>query len=401
MAPWRRTFYASWLAQLFSIIGFAAVIPFLPLYVRELGVEGEAAVARWSGLIHGSTGLSMTLFAPIWGILADRYGRKPMVLRSMFAAVIVLGLMGYARGPVDLLILRLMQGAFTGTITASVALVASVTPPKRTGFTLGMMSAAMFGGVSIGPLLGGAIVDRAGYRPTFLVAAALLLLGGLLVLRFAREEFAPVSHAEREHRNSFAAILAVTGFMATVFVMFQVNFANSMLAPVFPLFVEKLRGTSVEVATITGAIIGVTGVAATVSAALLGHFGDRLGHKRLLVAATLVAGLLTLPQAFAHSVRQLFILRMLFGFAVGIIWPSINAIVRYITSHHHLGKAYGLTSSAACLGLGLGPMAGGYVAASTGLSTPFLLAGVLLILASALVLWRVRLENNDSDEPKP
>jgi DHA1 family multidrug resistance protein-like MFS transporter len=386
-------------AQLFSIIGFAAVIPFLPLYVRELGVEGEAAVARWSGIIHGATGFAMTVFAPIWGILADRYGRKLMVLRSMFAAVIVLVLMGYARGPVDLLILRLMQGAFTGTITASVALVASVTPPKRAGYTLGMMSAAMFGGVSIGPLLGGAIVDRAGYRPTFLVAAALLLLGGLLVLRFAREGFAPAAHAESKHRNSFAAILAVTGFMAAVFVMFQVNFANSMLAPVFPLFVEKLRGTSVEVATITGAIIGVTGVAATVSAALLGHFGDRLGHKRLLVAATLVAGLVTLPQAFAHSVRQLFILRMLFGFAVGIIWPSINAIVRYITSHHHLGKAFGLTSSAACLGLGLGPMAGGYIAASTGLTTPFVLAGVLLILTSALILWRVRVENNDSDEP--
>ena len=398
MAPWRRTFYASWVAQVCSIIGFSAVIPFLPLYVRELGVEGEAAVARWSGLIHGATGLSMTLFAPIWGILADRYGRKLMVLRSMFAAVIVLALMGYARGPVDLLILRLMQGAFTGTITASVALVASITPPKRTGFTLGMMSAAVFGGFSIGPFLGGAIVDRLGYRPTFLAAASVLLLAGFLVLRFAREDFAPVPHAERKRGNSFAAVLAVTGFMAAVFVMFQVNFANSMLAPVFPLFVEKLRGTSAGVATITGAIIGVGGLAAAVSAGFLGHFGDRWGHRRLLVAATLVAGLATVPQAFAHNVRQLFILRLLFGFAVGVIMPSVNAIVRYITSHHHLGKAYGLTASAACLGLGLGPMVGGYVAASKGLSTPFVLTGILLILTSVLVLWRVRLENNESNE---
>ncbi len=396
MAPWKKTFYASWLGQFFSIVGFAAVIPFLPVYLKTLGVEGEAATARWSGIILGATGLSMTVAAPLWGIVADRYGRKMMVLRSMFCGAVILGLMGFARGPVDLLILRLLQGILTGTITASVALVASVTPAHRAGYTLGMMQAAVFSGASIGPFVGGLIADTFGFRASFAAAGSVLVIGGLLVKFFAREQFTAPSSEDRQNRHSFASVFAAAGFVAAIFVLFQVNLANGAVAPVFPLYVEQLRGTAEDVATVTGLILAVAGAAAALSSGLLGRYGDRWGYKRVLLVSILLAGLFTVPQAFVNSVTQLFILRVLFGAAVGGIFPSVNAIVHEVSSSHNLGKAYGVTYSAQCLGVAFGPIAGGYLAASMGLAAPFVFTALLLLLTSTFVLKRVRPDDRRS-----
>ena len=390
MSPWRKTFYASWVAQVISVTGFTFVLPFLPLYIRSLGVESEPDVARWAGIIGAAAGASMTVSAPIWGGLADRYGRKIMVLRAMFCGAGILALMGFARGVGDLLILRLLQGALTGTITASVALVSSVTPTERSGYALGMMQAAVFGGASVGPLLGGAIADRLGFRAAFLIAACVLLVGGLLVKFAVREQFRPVSKSMRRKTGSFAHVLAATGFFAAVLVLFQVQFANGAMWPVFPLFVEKLHGTRADSATVTGVILSAAGIAAAVSAGLFGRFGDAWGHKRLLVVCTLFAGMISIPQAFAHSVAQLFVMRVLFGLAAAGIMPSANAIIRAITHDHNIGKAYGITSSASCLGMALGPLAGGYLAAHAGLTAPFILTGLVLICTSFVVATRVK-----------
>jgi len=390
MSPWRKTFYASWVAQVFSVTGFTFVLPFLPLYIRSLGIENEADVARWAGIIGAATGASMTVSAPIWGGLADRYGRKIMVLRAMFCGSAILALMGFARGVGDLLVLRLLQGALTGTITASVALVSSVAPAERSGYALGMMQAAVFGGASVGPLIGGAVADRLGFRAAFLMAACVLLLGGLLVKFAVREQFRPVPESTRRKTGSFAHVLAATGFFAAILVLFQVQFANGALWPVFPLFVEKLHGTRADSATVTGVILSAAGIVAAVSAGLFGRLGDAWGHKRLLVVCTLFAGIVSIPQAFAHNVPQLFVIRVLFGLAAAGILPSANAIIRMITHDHNVGKAYGMTSSASCLGMALGPLAGGYLAAHAGLTAPFILTGLVLICTSFVVAARVK-----------
>ena len=126
MAPWKRTIYAAYVAQVFSIMGFSCVLPFLPLYIRELGITDEADLARWAGIIGSCAAVSMAIFAPIWGSLADRFGRKLMVLRAMFAGTLVLTAMSLTQTVHQLMICRILQGVFTGTITANTALVASV-----------------------------------------------------------------------------------------------------------------------------------------------------------------------------------------------------------------------------------------------------------------------------------
>jgi DHA1 family multidrug resistance protein-like MFS transporter len=334
----------------------------------------------------------MVVFAPVWGVLADRYGRKPMVLRSMVGGAIILLMMGYSRNVYDLVILRFLQGILTGTVSASVALVSSVTPRRRSGFALGMMQAAVFLGVSIGPLIGGELaeLDQIGFRGTFLIASVLLLAGAVLVRFFVREDFSPPPDPVNGHLRSFGEVFAVAGFGSALLALFMVRFAGSAFAPVFPLFVKNLLGTGTGAIAQTGRVMAISGVTAAIAAGFLGIYGDRFGHKPLLVVSTLAAALVTLPMAFATKVAHLYVLRALFGLAAAGIMPSANAIIRNIMQEKHLGKAYGVMQSVASLGMGIGPLIGGYMAASMGLTAPFILTAFVFLLTVGFVAWRVR-----------
>ena len=193
---WRLTLYTTWTAQLCAMMAFSFVLPFIPFYVRELGVNGKA-LYLWSGALVTGCGLMMAAVAPLWGWVADRYGRKSMVQRAMFGAGIFLSAMSRVTNVRQLLALRMLQGGFTGTVSASVALVSTVLPANRLAFGLGLMQAAVSAGASLGPLFGGMMSERWGSRSSFLVTGALLFAGGLLVQFGARERFHRVPPRER------------------------------------------------------------------------------------------------------------------------------------------------------------------------------------------------------------
>jgi len=390
MQSWKRTFHIMWVAQFCSILGFSFVLPFMPLYVRKLGITGDANVAWWAGLASSATGFSLMAFSPIWGHLADHYGRKPMVLRSMFGGAVVLTLMGLSRNVTDLVILRAVQGALTGTVTASVALVAAVVPARRMGYALGMMQASVFAGGSIGPLLGGEMWHRFGAQAPFLVAGVVLALGAVVVKFGVVENFTRHSAAEKHRRGSFRQVFTATGFLVAALVIFQIQFANMVRQPVFVLFVEELYGPGADVAKFVGRLLCIAGLVAAVFAGVFGRYGDTWGQKRMLVFCTALAGLAVLPQALAQNVWQLAGLQVVFGLAVAGMMPSVNAIVTSTMSPQNLGKAFGVTSSMRCMGLALGPMTGGYLAGLTGLRGPFVATGVLLLLSALLVSWKIR-----------
>ncbi|MBN2361528.1 MAG: MFS transporter, partial [Deltaproteobacteria bacterium] len=200
------------------MIAFSFVFPFIPLYVQALGVPDPTKAAQWSGWIAASTALTMAVAQPIWGNLADRFGRKPMVIRSMIAGSITLGLMGLATHPWHILVLRLLQGMLTGTVTASTALVATVVPKQRLGFALGLLQVAMFGGSSLGPLVGGIVADSFGFRASFGAACLLALAGGLTVITLVREDFTPppATAARRGVIAGSRVLLALAGFPAII-----------------------------------------------------------------------------------------------------------------------------------------------------------------------------------------
>jgi len=387
---WRLTLYAAWVAQLFSIMGFSFVMPFFPFYIqKELGITDPRLVPIWAGLLATAGGISMTAAAPLWGMVADRYGRKPMVERSMFGGAVILGLMGLAHNINQLLILRLLQGAVTGTISASVALVSGVVPKNRLGYSLGLMQMAVFTGASVGPWLGGAMADHFGYRAPFAVTAGLLLAGGLLVLFGARERFKRPAAHELGGDQSLRSLLTLPGVITLLMVYFMLNLSGTIVGPIFPLFVEQLKGTPEGAASTTGMLLAIGGAVAAVAAVTIGRSSDRLGHQRILILTTALAGLFCFPQAAAQSIAQLLALRVLFGFAAGGMSPTVNALMASICPRHCLGRIYGMTTAASSVGMSIGPSVGGWLAASAGLRLPFVVMGAMMLLLALTISRRV------------
>src|SRR5713101_7045834 len=194
---WRTSLYVVCVAQATAMLAFGFILPFLPLYLREIGVTPDSAVVFWSGALVTSTGISLAIFSPIWGALADRHGRKLMVLRSMLVGGLIIALMGLVQNVEQFLVLRILQGVFTGTIAAATALVAGIVPRERLAWSMGLLQTSVYVGISAGPVLGGVIAQAVGIRGTFFVAGAMLAVSGLLVWQFVHEHYMPPTTARR------------------------------------------------------------------------------------------------------------------------------------------------------------------------------------------------------------
>lgn len=390
---WKRTLYALWFAQLLAIVGFSLRVPFLPFFLEDLGTTSTNAQALWAGMINAGGAGVMAISAPIWGVVADRYGRKPMVLRSMFAATVTIALMGFATAPWHLLGLRFIEGAFSGTVTASTALVASTAPKERTGFALGMIQTAVFSGASLGPLIGGVLASQIGYRPTFWVASGMMLTGGMIVLFLVQERFQPRVYdpnAKTGFRANFD-VLAGRLMLTMVLVMLVIRFAASAVQPILPLFVKTLSAASAgDQAALAGLILGVAGLTSAISSVILGRLGDRLGHRRILFWCAIFGGLLYLPMLAVHSAWQLAVLQALFGVAAGGLIPSANAIVVNVTAPERRGVVFGLMAGSASLGGFFGPLAGAGLAAGFGFGVAFFSTGLALLLLALAIYVTVK-----------
>lgn len=388
---WQQTFWVLWIGQLVAMIGFAAVLPFMPLYVQELGVVDPASAALWAGAAASIAALTQAVMAPIWGALADRHGRKPMVTRSIISGGIVVGIMSVVGDAAQLVGLRAAQGVFSGTVSASRTLVASVVPSGKLGQSLGLMATGAFVGSSAGPLLGGFLADRVGFRATFLAVGALLLFSGLLVAFFVRERFErPRSARAGGWRAKLSIFVELPAVRAVVVSIFVVQTGQTALSPVLPLFVQELVGPTESAASIAGGILAAAAVTSAAAATLGGRLGDRVGHRRVLAVAAIAAGLLYLPQAFVWNPWQLFGLRALVGLFVGALMPVQMAIVGLLTPPERRGWVFGLTTTSMALGNAAGPLLGSSAASFFGLRASFVVTALALTGAGIWIAMSVR-----------
>jgi DHA1 family multidrug resistance protein-like MFS transporter len=382
---WRRNLYALWIAQTLTIVGFSLRTPFLPFYIKDLGADSFESQALWAGIVNGGGAAMMAITAPFWGIVADRYGRKPMVVRAMFCGAFTIGLMSLARSPWHLLLLRFFEGAFTGTVTAS------TTPRERMGYGLGMMQMAVFSGASVGPLLGGILGDQLGYRPTFVVAGALLFISAMIVLTQVREQFErpvkQISAADARPADKLSALLLGGAMLAMLSVLCVLRIASSAIQPIMPLYVERLAGSEGDVATLAGLTLGVAGLTSAIASVTLGRLADRVGQRPVLIASALCVGLLYLPLALAQTTTQLIVLQGLFGVAAGGVLPSANAIVANLTPAQRRGAVYGIAAAATSAGGFIGPLGGSSLAALVDIRWVFVVNGLLML---AVGLWVMR-----------
>jgi MFS transporter, DHA1 family, multidrug resistance protein len=372
-------------SQLAATTGFMFVIPFLPLYVQRLGVEDAGHAAAWAGLLNTATAVTMALAAPLWGKLGDRYGQKKMLLRATLAGSLMLGLMGLVTSPWQLLLLRLLQGSLTGTVAAATVLVSATAPPEKASSRLGALQTFIFCASAAGPFAGGVFADLVGIRASFGVTAALLAASGLMVLFGVRED-EPFGSDVGEDGVSGDGTLPGWRLFPGVLALFVVHLSITAVHPVLPGFLETIMEEPVRVASLAGQILGAGALAAALGSLIGGHVAVRAGVWATIVGALSVAGLASLPQAAVSSVAELFVLRLVAAFALGMVIPVANLAVRAAVPPERQGAAFGVAASATSAAFGLGPLGGGLLAASFGFGVPFLVPGVLLLAASAALL---------------
>ncbi len=380
---WKVTLATMLAVQSLMSLSFTFLTPIMPLYLPELGVETDFHLYLWAGAL-GSTSSFVAAFAsPLWGRMADRYGRKLMVLRSAFAISLCTVLMGVVVDVWQLLGARMLMGVFAGFSAASVVLIASQVPAGKLASSLGLMSTAQLVGSLMGPVLGGVLADVTGsYRIPFFVAASLSMTAFVLAWWLVPESFsAPKAGAKQRSILASMRLMLSNGAMAAlVLVLLLTQFAVQSVQPVVTLYVQDMVGDRADLATLAGVAMSVTGLAGIFAVPLLSRAADRLGEKRVVMIALAGAALMTAPQAFTHSYLVFLAERFGLGLFIGSIVPITNALIGRLTAPEERGFTYGMTSSAYFLGNSLGPISGGTVAAFVGLPWVFVLTTALLLL---------------------
>src|SRR3954467_12856838 len=204
-APWRRNVFAVTTASFMGYTGFTLVMPFLPLFIGQLGVSDVGEIAMWTGLSLGITPALTALLAPAWGRLGDRFGRKIMVERSLVSFVVLFAAMAFVTRLWHVLVIRAVQGMFAGYGSVSVAMAAESAPRDRMPSAIGAVQTAQRIGPGVGPIIGGLLASFVGRRRAF-VATALFYLVGLVIVHVMyddRATHAPPRHDEEVDRVTF------------------------------------------------------------------------------------------------------------------------------------------------------------------------------------------------------
>lgn len=396
---WRRTTYVVSATQVVVLVGFGLALPFTPLYLQELGVTDRGELALWTGLIAGAAGLPMAFLAPIWGAIGDRYGRKAMLLRAITGACVVLVGMGFASDARQVLALRLIQGALTGTGAAAATLVATVAPRERTGFALGLVNTAIQSGNFIGPLVGGIAIVAIGFRGSFFASAALMAGSVLATAVWVSEPLpARVRAARRRSAREFAAATVRVFAPVTwpelrgiivVQLATQLIYASSLA--LLPLYVQDLAHPSwLTTELLIGLALAAGAIAAAASTPVLGILADRRGGRPVLIGGIVLLGLALAPHALLPATGVFLGLRLMLGVAVAAVTAAAGVLTRHAARPGGEGRAFGATMGANMLGWGIGPVVGSAVAAAFGLPTLFALGAVAsaALLVPVFALWR-------------
>ncbi len=387
---WRRNLWVIWVSELLAIIGFGAMGPILPFYVQFLGIEGDA-VATWTGLIFAAPSFTMGFMAPIWGAISDRYGRKLMVVRAMIGGGSVVALMGLVQSAPQLAILRMIQGALTGTVTAATTLVASDTPQERMGETLGKLQLAIFLGQSLGPITGGLIADTLGYRAVLWATSFFLITGGILVLFLVQETFTPTEGSTqtpilRRLRQDIGLAFTSSMLGLVLALRFALRVGLRLSSAMLPLLVQALLPAGRLLGSASGLLTTVSGLSGALAAPTLGRVADRYGSRRVLFICSLLASGALVLQAFAGEYWQLILWQACLGFSIGGTLATISAYIGRLAPEGRAGTAYGLDAMAVSLSNAIGPLTGGWIARLTSIPMTFLVGGGLAGIASFGVL---------------
>jgi MFS family permease len=385
-AYWRRNLWVCVFGSFTTIVAMTLLLPFLPLYVEQLGVSDHAAIVQWSGAAYGATFLTAALFAPLWGRLGDQYGRKLMLIRASLGMALAMSLIGLSQNVYQLVGLRLLAGLLGGYSSGSMVLVATQTPRAQTAWALGMMSSGVMAGNLAGPLIGGALPPLIGIRMTFLAAGAIIFVAFLATSFLIKEESRPRRTNKASRQGGWASIPDKRPVVAMLATGMLLMLANMSIEPIITVYVAQIVPNPAHVTIVAGFVMAAAALGSILSASRLGKLADRIGHWPVIIGCLLVCAALLIPQAFVTAGWQLIGLRFLMGLSLGGLLPCVATVIRHSVPERSAGSILGLSTSSQYVGQVAGPLAGGFVGGHFGMRAVFLGTSVLMA-AGAFYGW--------------
>lgn len=394
---WRRNLYVLCFGAVLSSSSYTMIIPFLPLFLLDIGVSAND-IHMWSGFVFSVTFLVAAVMAPYWGRLADKSGKRKMVLRAGISLSVVYFLGAFITNPIELLIIRILQGFANGFVPAAMAIVASSAPIDKMGFSLGIMQTALLIGGILGPLLGGVLSHLFGMRLSFVIAGVALFLATLMVKTFVIEPKSETAPSAGSIADDFKKAFNNPRLVEMLALLFIVQMASMVLQPLITLYVAELLGRLEGAVLTAGIVFSLAGVSGAIAAPVWGKLGQQKGFFRVLVFALIGAGLFNAMQFLADDVYKFSLLQCLFGLFIVGVYPSINTIAVTYTDENFKGRLFGLMTTANQLGQMAGPLIGGAISSWLGIKPVFLITGGLLLTLSVVLAWK---HSKDSTELSP
>ena len=369
----------AWLGNFFTGASFSLVMPFMALYVEQLGAP-KNKVEWYAGLAVSLSALTSALIAPVWGRLADRYGRKPMMVRASLVMTFTMGGLAFVPNVFWLLVLRILNGLFSGYVPNSTALIASQAPKNRSGYALGTLATGVIGGSLVGPLLGGVLAEILGIRQVFLLVGFILLICNLMTVFLVKEDFQPVTKAEalstRELFSSIKDKQILIGLFVTSMI---IQVSAQSIAPILTLYIRHL-GQTENLVFVSGLIVSALGFSSMLSSSTLGKIGDRIGNHRLLLIALFYSFSMYVLCALAQNSLQLGIVRFLYGFGTGALMPSINSLLTKITPREGISRIFSYNQMFMNIGQVIGPFIGSAIATDLGYRSVFYVTSLIVFI---------------------
>jgi len=387
MELWKRNLYIIWISQFFAIGGISLVLPFLPLFIRELGINSTAEERIWSGWAFAGPFLLSFISTPIWGSLGDKYGRKLMTVRAIFGLGISQILVGLSQTPFQLVLFRMIQGVVSGFIPAALSLVASNTPKEKSGYALGVLQTSTAAGSIMGPLIGATLSAFFGFRIIFFINAFICIIIGFFII-YGFKEITTNNDNGKSYNifDNLSFIKQRKHLSLALIIIFLAQMSIMTNQPIFTLYIETMISDQKYLATISGIIFSITGIANVISGPIWGKRNDKYGSSKNLSIALFIGSFSILLHAFVNNPIYVGFLRILLGISIGGILPSLYTLMSNETPIERRGGVLGISSSFTTLGNMIGPLTGGYIASYLGFQMVFFYGALILLICGSIVI---------------
>jgi DHA1 family multidrug resistance protein-like MFS transporter len=384
---WRKNLWALWFGNFATGAGASMSMPFLPLFISTMGHFPKWELTLYAGLAFSGVFLSQAIVSPLWGNLADKTGRKPMLLRAAIGMTISATLTGLSPNVWFLIIIRFIQGTFSGYINNAYALIASEVPTQDSGKTMGTLTTGNVGGQLVGPIIGGYLSGIFGYRLPFYMFGFMMFLASMSTLFFVKEDFTPVKKgAKTGLRDAFKGIQHKRVVWAMIISSMLIMAATTSINPIISLFVKELMHDHGNVAFTSGVIAALPGIATILVAPSLGRLGDHIGPEKILLVGLIFSVVVYFPMFFVTTVLMLGILRFMIGLANAALLPITQTVMTLEAPSRSVSRIFSYNQSFQAMGAVIGPMLASGVAGILDYRYVFLMTAILVLINIGVVI---------------